>query len=85
MKGKHYNIITTFVPYKNIIIHPHNKIFTIFINYLLPILLATYCLSYILIIYYLTYLLLTTTYPTYHILPRLHTYLLLNLPNKLIS
>jgi hypothetical protein len=28
MKGKHYNIITSFVAYKNIIIYVHNKIFT---------------------------------------------------------
>ncbi len=56
MKGKHYNTITSFVPYKNIIIYPHNKIFSIFINYLLPILLTTYYLGYMLTIYYLTYI-----------------------------
>jgi hypothetical protein len=37
MKGKHYNIIASFVSYKNIITYPHNKIFILFINYLLPI------------------------------------------------
>ncbi len=26
---QHYNIITSFVPYKKIIIYPHNKIFKI--------------------------------------------------------
>ncbi len=56
MKGKHYNTITSFVPYKNIIIYLHNKIFTIFINYLLPILFTTYYLGCIPTIYYLTYL-----------------------------
>jgi hypothetical protein len=48
---KHYNIITSFVSYKNIIIYQHNKIFTIFLNYLLLILLITYYLSYIFTIY----------------------------------
>jgi hypothetical protein len=47
MKGKHYNILTSFVPYKNIIIYPHNKFFTIFtiyyLSYLLP---TTYKLNY---------------------------------------
>jgi hypothetical protein len=47
MKGKHYNIITSFVPYKNIFIYQHNKIFTIFPNYLLPTLLTTYYLYYL--------------------------------------
>jgi hypothetical protein len=42
---QHYNIITSFVPYKNIIIYQHNQIFTIFRNYLLPILLTTYYLQ----------------------------------------
>jgi hypothetical protein len=56
MKGKHYNTITSFVPYKNIIIYAHNKLFTIFINYLLPILLITYYLGYIPTIYNLTYI-----------------------------
>jgi hypothetical protein len=56
MKRKHYNTITFFVPYKNIIIYPHNKTFTIFINYLLPILLTTYYFGHIPIIYYLTYI-----------------------------
>jgi hypothetical protein len=43
MKGKHFNNITSFVLYKNIVIYPHNKIFIVFmINYLLPILLTTY-------------------------------------------
>jgi hypothetical protein len=43
MKGKHYNTITSFVPYKNIIyIHTINKIFIVFISYLLHILLITY-------------------------------------------
>jgi hypothetical protein len=44
MKKKHYNTITSFVPYKNIIIYPHNKIFIIFQNYLLPILFIIYYL-----------------------------------------
>jgi hypothetical protein len=48
--------MTSFVPYKNIIIYPQNKIFTIFINYLLPILLITYYLAYIPTIYKLTYI-----------------------------
>jgi hypothetical protein len=26
---QHYNIITSFIPYKNIIIHPHDKTFII--------------------------------------------------------
>jgi hypothetical protein len=43
MRSLHYNIITSFVPYKNIIIYQHNKIFTIFLNYLLP---TTYKLIY---------------------------------------
>jgi len=42
---QHYSTITSFVPYKNIIIYPHNKIFTIFINYLLSILHTTYYLQ----------------------------------------
>jgi hypothetical protein len=43
---QHYNtIMTSFVPYKNIIIYPHNKLFIIFTNYLLPILLTTYYLQ----------------------------------------
>jgi hypothetical protein len=46
MKGKHYNIITSFVPYKNIIIYQHNKTFIIFPKYLLPTLLTTYKLIY---------------------------------------
>jgi hypothetical protein len=54
---QHYNtIMTSFVPYKNIIIYPQNKIFTIFTNYLLPILLITYYLAYIPTIYKLTYI-----------------------------
>jgi len=35
IKGKHYNTITTFVPYKKKCIYAHNKIFIIFPNYLL--------------------------------------------------
>ncbi len=48
---QHNNIITSFVRYKNIIIYIHNKIFTIFLNYILPpilltnITLVTYLLS----------------------------------------
>jgi hypothetical protein len=53
---QHYNTITSFVLYKNIIIYPHNKIFIFFINNLLPIILTTYDLGYIPTIYYLTYL-----------------------------
>jgi hypothetical protein len=41
----HYNIITSFFWYKNINIYPHNKIFIIFPNYLLSILLTTYYLQ----------------------------------------
>jgi hypothetical protein len=42
MKGKHYNIITSFVPYKNIIIYQHNKIFIFSLAiYYLPYLLPT--------------------------------------------
>ncbi len=48
---QHNNIIPSFVRYKNIIIYIHNKIFTIFLNYILPpilltnITLVTYLLS----------------------------------------
>jgi hypothetical protein len=47
MKGKHYNTIPSFIQYKNIIIYRHNKLFTIFIDYLLPILLTIYYVAYI--------------------------------------
>jgi hypothetical protein len=47
---QHYNTITSFVPYKKIIIYLHNKIFIIFPNYLLPIILTTDYLSYLLIL-----------------------------------
>jgi hypothetical protein len=53
MKGKRYNTITSFVSYKNIILYSHNKIFIVFINYLLPILITTYYFGYIPTIYYL--------------------------------
>jgi hypothetical protein len=53
---QHYNIITSFVTYKNNIIYPINKIFIVFIKYLLSILLTTYYLGYIPTIYYLTYI-----------------------------
>jgi hypothetical protein len=42
---QHYNIITSFVLYKNIIIYPYNKTFIIFPSYLLPILLTIYKLQ----------------------------------------
>jgi hypothetical protein len=44
---QHYNIITSIVAYKNIIIYLYNKIFTIFVNYLLHILFTTYYLFYL--------------------------------------
>jgi hypothetical protein len=49
VKGKHYNIVTSFVPYKNIIIYPHNKFYLFlltiyYLSYLLHITLATYLL-----------------------------------------
>jgi hypothetical protein len=60
MKRKHYNIITSFVSYKNIIIYPPNKIFTIYLIYYLLILLRlhTYYLLFNLLntYYYLSYL-----------------------------
>jgi len=47
---QHYNIITSFVAYKNIIIYPHNKyllfsLIVYYLSYLLHITLATYLLS----------------------------------------
>jgi hypothetical protein len=71
MKGKHYNTITSFVPYKSIITYPHNKIFTIFINYLLP---PTYPTYYILLWLHTYYLL-----PNPHLINKLP-----NLPNLLL-
>jgi len=73
MKRKHYNtttlnIITFFVLYKNVIMYPHNEIFTIFTNYLVPILLTTYYLDP-------TYYKLFKLH-TYYLLP--------NLPNFII-
>jgi len=50
MKGKHCNITTLSHPlsYTKTLSYPHNKVFTIFINYLLAILLTSYYLSYLL-------------------------------------
>jgi hypothetical protein len=50
--------MTSFVPYKNIIIYPHNKIPTTQLNYLLP---STYPTYYIL-----------PKLHTYYLLPNLH-------------
>jgi hypothetical protein len=57
MKGKRYNIIMSFISYKNIIIYLPNKIFTIYHSYLLPPTYFTYqyYLGYIPTIYYLAY------------------------------
>jgi hypothetical protein len=70
MKGKHYNTITYFVPYKNIFTYAHNKIFTIFPNYLLPI--RNYYLQLNLTTYYLLPIILMTYYlgyiPTFYYL-----------------
>jgi hypothetical protein len=47
MKEKQYNIITSFLPYKNIIIYQHNKkLFSLTIYYLSYLLPTTYKLIY---------------------------------------
>ncbi len=70
MKWKHYDTTT--------LSHPLSGSKTL--SYIHTIKLFTIFPNY----FYLSYL-LPTTYPTYHILPRLHiAYLLSSLPNKLI-